>query len=439
VFVVTYPWQQVWIPAILVSFNLLLVVYALAVARYRLHDLEPALGRAAIAGAVSLLVAAVYATIVVGAGAAIGRRVDSRLLPLAAVAAVALLIEPVRRAARQLVDRVLFRRSADRSEVMSRLAAHANAAAAMDVVTEVTDLLVRSTGATRAEVHLAGDPSTGPGGDDADPPVLRATIQHQGEPFGEIRLYATARADLVPDAAQLLADVAHTLGIVLRNDRLTAQLQTKFDELHASRRRLVEAHDHARRSLERDIHDGAQSRLIALRMRLAALRSRLDRTGEGRTLVVDLDEIGRDVEATIRSLRALARGLHPPLLDQSGLTAALRAHARGLPIPVAVTAHGLARYPRATEAAVYFACLEAIQNAIRHSGATTVTVDLTDGDGLLCFRISDNGSGFDPGHAAAGAGLANIDDRLTALGGTATIDSTPGLGTRVTGSIPTRA
>jgi len=424
--VVTYPWQQVWVPAILVSFNVAIVGYALAVARYRLHDLEPVFGRAAVAAILSLLVAAVYAAVVVGAGALVGRRVDSRVLPLVAVVMVALLIEPARRGARRLVDRVLFHRRAGRIEVMSLLAAHANAAPAADVVAEVTDLLVRSTGATMAEVCLDPVPTASEGA------VLRATVHHRGETFGELRLFAAARADLVPDAPQLLDDVAHTLGVVLHNDRLRARLQAQLDELRASRRRLVEAHDEARRGLERDIHDGAQARLISLRLRLAVLRARDGAGG----LTDEIDGIGADVDATIRSLRALARGLHPPLLDQSGLTDALRGHARDLSLPVTVAATGVERYPRTVEAAAYFCCLEAIQNAVRHSGAATVAVTLTGEGGRLRFDVSDDGVGFDPTRVLAGTGLANIDDRLSALGGRATISSAAGQGTRVSGSIP---
>ncbi|BCB89945.1 ATP-binding protein [Phytohabitans suffuscus] len=434
--VATYPWQHIWTPAILVSFNLLIVAYALAVARYRLHDLEPVLGRAAVAATMSLLVAAVYATVVIGAASLVGQRVDSRVLPLVAIAFVAVLVEPARRRTRTVVDRLLFHRRTDRTEVMSRLAAHANVAPASDVVTEVTDLLVRSTGAARAEVHLTHEAAAELPA--AEPPVLRTTVQHHGETFGEVRLYATARADLVPDAAQLLDDVAHTLGVVLHNERLTTQLRDQLDELHASRRRLVEAHEHARRGLERDIHDGAQARLISLRLRLGALRARLGHHGD-QSVSNELGLIGDDIEATIRSLRALARGLHPPLLEQAGLTDALRSHARDLPIPVTVTADSIGRYPRAVEAATYFACLEAVQNAIRHSQATTVTITLAGGDGQLHFQIQDDGTGFDPTTARAGTGLVNIHDRLSALGGQTRVYASLGKGTRVTGRIPVEA
>lgn len=421
--VFTYPWQVIWVPAVLITFNGLLVAYALAIARYRLHDLEPWLGRAAVAATLTGLVAAVYLAIVVGIGRLLGEGTGSTLLPLVAVAAVALLVEPVRRRARRAVDRLLYGRSADRTEVLSRLAAHAGSASAGEVLDEVARLLVRSTGATRAEFRTTADPA-------GDRPALRADVEHRGERFGELRLHATAASDLVADAPQLLADVAHTLGIVLRNDELTARLRAQLDELRASRQRLVEAHDRARRTLERDIHDGAQARLIALRMKVgaAAARTRPPTAGE-------LTEIGHEVDAAIRALRDLARGIFPPILEQAGLADALRAHVRELPLPVTVTATGIGRYPRAIESAVYFACLEALQNAIRHSGAGTVTVELLDNGNALAFAVQDDGAGFTPSSTAAGTGLVNISDRIAAVGGRTEIQSAPGAGTRVSGAV----
>ncbi|TDD12977.1 hypothetical protein E1218_35130 [Kribbella turkmenica] len=419
----TYPWQSIWIPAVLITFNGLLVAYALAVARYRLHDLEPLLGRAAVAATLTGLVAAVYLTIVVGIGRLLGVGTGSTVLPLVAVAAVALLVEPVRRRARRTVDRLLYGRYADRTEVLSRLAAHASYASAREVLDEVTRLLVRSTGAARAELR-----TTAVSGDER--PALRADVEHHGVRFGELCLHAAAPSDLVADAPQVLADVAHALGVVLHNDQLAAQLREQLAELQASRQRLVEAHDRARRTLERDIHDGAQARLIALRMRVGAAAARTGPLPSG-----ELDAIGQEVDATIRSLRDLARGIFPPVLEQGGLAAALRAYVRELPLPVRVTPTGVGRYPRTVESAVYFACLEAVQNAIRHSGASSVTVELLDDGRALTFAVHDDGVGFTPSTTAAGTGLVNISDRIAAVGGLTEIQSAPATGTRVSGHV----
>lgn len=440
VIIAVYPWQQIWVPAVHVTFNALIIAYALAVARYRLHDLEPVLGRAAVAAILSALVAAVYLVVVVGAGRLVSYRVESTWLPLVAVGAVALLVEPVRRRARRLVDRVLYDRRSDRTEVLSRLAARSStSAAAGDVLSEVVELLVRSTGAARSEVWL--DSGSGPrlvaeAGESREPePLVRSSVAHDGERLGELRLYAHAAADLVPDASQLLDDVAHALGVVLRNERLTARLRRQLDEIQASRTRLVEAQDQARRGLERDIHDGAQSRLISLRLQLGVLRARTS----DRSLAEALDSLGRDVDMAVRSLRDLARGLHPPILEQAGVAAALRAHVRGLPVPVTVRARGDGRYRRAVEGAAYFACLEAVQNAARHSRANQIVAELDCERTELRFEVRDDGTGFEVAHAVAGAGLASIDDRVSALGGTLRIDSAPGNGTVVVGTIPAHA
>ncbi|MGH3737973.1 MAG: sensor histidine kinase [Micromonosporaceae bacterium] len=434
-----YPRQSLWIPAVLVAFHLLLATYALAVARYRLHDFEPVLGRAAVAAALAVGIAAVYAVIVVGIGSVVGRRLGGTVLPLVAVGVVALLVEPARRRVRRLVDRLLYRRVADRTQVMSRLAAAASTRLPESVLSEVTDLLVAGTGAERAEVWLAIDPTpqlaASSGVTDQATPALRADVIHHEERLGELRLYAWAAADLVRDAGELLDDVGHAVGVVLRNARLTAQLRAQLDELQRSRQRLVEAHDRARRGLERDIHDGAQSRLIALRLRIGLARTYAD-AGNEAALREQLDTLAVDVEAAVRSLRELARGLHPPILEQSGIVAALRSHARTLPLPVTVNSDGMERYERTVESVVYLCCLEALQNAVRHGNAAHISIDLAGDDHAVGFRVSDDGTGFHPGRPTEGTGLANINDRVSALGGQLSVDSTPGQGTTISGQVP---
>jgi signal transduction histidine kinase len=339
------------------------------------------------------------------------------------------------------VDRLLYGRHPDRTEVLSRLAATASttAAGAEDLLAEVARLLVQGTGASRAEVWLAVEPlprlAASAGAAASAGPAMRADVRHHGELLGQLRLYAQAAADLVPDAGPVLDDVAHSLGVVLRNTRLTTQLRAQLEELRDSRHRLVEAHDQARRRLERDIHDGAQVRLISLRLRLGLLRTLVDAEDHD-GVRAHLDTLAQEVDAAVRSLRELARGLHPPILEQSGLAAALRAHVRGLPATVSVAAPGVGRYPRAVEGAVYFACLEAIQNAIRHGQARQIDVEVTADGATLRFRVCDDGAGFDPGQVVTGTGLANINDRVSALGGRNVVESATGQGTRIVGEIP---
>lgn len=438
VLVALYPWQRVWIPVSLLAIHAMVSAYALAAARYGLHDIEPFLGRAAVAALLSGVIAAIYAAVVLGIGSLLGRPFDDPVLPAVALATVALVMEPARRRARRLVDRLLFRTNADRTEVLSQVAAHASSSATgPDVLSDVTELLLRSTGAARAEAWLddSARPAAAAGTGAADAaPVLTVPVTYDDRRFGELRLYARAPADLVGDAAALVTDVAHTVGVVLRNDELTAQLRTQLDELHSSRHRLVEAHDRGRRSLERDIHDGAQSRLIALRLRVGAIRARF--AIADRELGAELDHLAEGLDAAVRALRDLARGLAPPLLEESGVAPALRAHTRTLPISVTVTGDRRTRYAPTVESAAYFCCLEAIQNAIRHGAATQVSVTFDAQPTALRFSVRDNGVGFDAREVGHGTGLGNISDRIAALGGCSSIESQPGAGACVSASIP---
>jgi signal transduction histidine kinase len=201
-------------------------------------------------------------------------------------------------------------------------------------------------------------------------------------------------------------------------------------ELRASRARIVEAGDAERRRIERDLHDGAQQRLVALRMHLSLVGEKLGRSRELETLGVEVDE-------AIHELRDLAHGLHPQLLGQAGVGTALAAVARRFGMPVRIQEHGLSRQSRSVETTVYFCCVECLQNVAKHAGqGAAVTIGLTEADGWLEFSVADEGAGFDPTTVQRGSGLTNLADRLAALGGTLRIDSQPGHGTRVTGRLP---
>jgi len=154
-------------------------------------------------------------------------------------------------------------------------------------------------------------------------------------------------------------------------------------------------------------------------------------------LTAELDTVAQEIDTAVESLRDLARGLLPPILDQAGVAAALRAHTRTMPVTVSVEAGELGRYHRSTESAIYFACLEAIQNSLRHGGPTLIGVDLAGDATEVRFTVADDGCGFDVTSIDGGTGLANIEDRLTALGGWLRVESAPGRGTRVSGALPT--
>jgi signal transduction histidine kinase len=221
----------------------------------------------------------------------------------------------------------------------------------------------------------------------------------------------------------------------LENQRLAARTAALLREVDESRARIAASADEERRRIERDLHDGAQQRLVALRIRIGLAAELL---AEDRPRGAEmLAGLGPDVEAALDEVRALARGVYPAPLADRGLVEALRAAGTQCPLPVAVIAEHGRRYPPTIESASYFCCLEAMQNAAKHAtGATRVTITVAEADGDLRLEVADDGPGFDVRSTNGGAGLLNMRDRARAVGGELTIDSQPGGGTRVVATIP---
>jgi signal transduction histidine kinase len=204
-------------------------------------------------------------------------------------------------------------------------------------------------------------------------------------------------------------------------------------ELRASRARIVQAGDAERRRIERDLHDSAQQRLVALRIHLSAAGERLDRPAERAML----ERLGTEVEDAIDDLRTVAHGIYPQVLADGGVGAALTEAARRSPVRTSVLDGWSARQPEAVESTVYFCCLECLQNAAKHGGpGVSATVRLGERHGRVSFVVEDDGPGFDASSVSAGSGLTNLLDRVTAVGGTLEIDSAPGRGTRISGELP---
>jgi signal transduction histidine kinase len=193
----------------------------------------------------------------------------------------------------------------------------------------------------------------------------------------------------------------------------------------------VDAQDEARRRLERDIHDGAQQHLVALAVNLR-LAANLAVTAPDRAEALLAAQEGA-AEDALATLLQLSRGIYPPGLEEAGVAAALRA---ALGEGVAVVERGATRYPIDVEAAAYFCCLEAVQNATKHAAAATVRVEVDAGPDELVLTVTDDGVGFEPAHAADGTGLANMRDRVDSAGGTVEVDSAPGQGTRLRAVLP---
>jgi signal transduction histidine kinase len=233
---------------------------------------------------------------------------------------------------------------------------------------------------------------------------------------------------MTPSKERLIRDLAAQAGLVLRNVR-------PIQDLRASRQRLVAAQDEERRKLERDLHHGAQQQLVALAVQLKLTRTLLDR--DPATVGGMLDGLQTSAADALADLWDLARGIYPQLLADRGLAAALEAQATKSSVPSTMRSEGVDRYPREVEAAVYFTCLEAPNNAAKYSGATAATVHLDQAKGTLTFAVADDGIGFDPGRIEHGTGLQGMAYRLDAIGGDVRVRSAPGEGTTVTGSVPT--
>jgi signal transduction histidine kinase len=196
----------------------------------------------------------------------------------------------------------------------------------------------------------------------------------------------------------------------------------------------VKAQDEERRRIERNIHDGAQQQLVALAVKANLAEQLMGRDdAKARSLIA---EVKAESTEALEDLRDFARGIYPPLLADKGLASALRAQASKSPIPVVVESDGIGRFPQEIEAAVYFCCLEALQNIAKYAEAKSATVRLADGTGTLTFNVTDDGKGFDPASTGYGTGLQGMADRLDALGGSLDVQSAPHEGTTVLGSVP---
>ena len=220
--------------------------------------------------------------------------------------------------------------------------------------------------------------------------------------------------------------------LALENERLQAELRAQLAELRASRKRIVSAGDEERRRLERDLHDGAQQRLLSLGLALQLARGKLgaDANGAGELLT----EADGELRAALDELRELARGIHPAVLTEQGLGAALRSLAERSPVPVKINASPETRLPAAAEAAVYFLVSEALANVAKYARASRVRVNVARTNGQVLVEVDDNGiGGADP---SRGTGLRGLADRLHSLDGELRIDSPSGRGTSLRATIP---
>ena len=230
----------------------------------------------------------------------------------------------------------------------------------------------------------------------------------------------------------LLAAAGAAAGLALENERLQAELRAQLAELRASRARIVTAGDEERRRLERDLHDGAQQRLLSLGLALQLARAKLGPDANGATEL--LTEADAELRAALDELRELARGIHPAVLTEQGLVAALRSLAQHSSVPVTIAAVPEERVPAPAEAAAYFLVSEALANVAKYARATRVRISVAHADGRVLVDVDDDGvGGADP---SRGSGLRGLADRVHALDGRLALDSPPGRGTHLHAEIP---
>jgi signal transduction histidine kinase len=217
-------------------------------------------------------------------------------------------------------------------------------------------------------------------------------------------------------------------------NEMVGKLAAHSQEMQESRARIVAASDESRRGIERNLHDGAQQYLVLMDLKLGLLSRAVNGDEKAASLT---EELKADLTRALAELRDLAHGLYPAILESDGLAAALAAAGDRSPLPVSVNSDGVGRLPSDVEAAAYFCCLEAMQNAAKHAGdGASLTVTLGRDDGRLTFAVSDDGVGYDAEALGTSHGLQNMKDRIGALGGTLTVQSVPGGGTTVSGSVP---
>ena len=428
-------------------------VITLAILKYGLYQIDVIINRAVQYGLLSATLTGVYAGIVVGIGTLAGYS-GGPVLTIAGAVAVALLFQPVRQRARLLANRLVYGQRATPYQVLADFAEDMAGQLDFDIALDrMASILAGATGAVRVEIWVrvgaqlrpqviwprgSAPPAAVPLIDDTELPAFElatraVAVRHADELLGALAIQKPRNEPVTAAEDKLLAHLASQAGLVLRNVRLTAELQATIDDLRASRLRLVRAQDEERQRIERNLHDGAQQQLVALMIQLSLLEDSAGDSGEVRQVT---GQLRAGLHAAIDDLRALARGIYPPLLADQGLGPALRAQVGRAPLPVMVEADGIGRYPRDAEAAVYFCILEALQNTAKYARASRAAVALSCPGSNLEFTVTDDGAGFDTATASHGTGLQGMADRLAAAGGTLRISSAPGLGTTISGRLP---
>jgi signal transduction histidine kinase len=344
---------------------------------------------------------------------------------------VTLALQPVRSWLERIADRLIFGTRTDPTRVIARLGA------TLEDTYELESLLPLMAAALEDGLGLEWarvvlDPSDPV---DEPEPVLRVPIVHRDEQLGFVECGPKLNGELTDADRAVVATLAGQAALAVRNLRLTTQLSKQTTELAASRARLVRAEEAERRRMERNIHDGVQQDLVALIGQAGRLQNQLEK--EPDAVADELALLQSGLERVLGDLRELASGIHPSLLRDRGLLAAVEALAARHPVPVLVRAdlslRGL-RFAEEIEGAGYYTVAESLANSLKHADAHDVEVTLARANGSLQISIHDDGKGFENG-TSNGHGLANLSERLAALGGRLEVETSPGHGTTVSATL----
>jgi signal transduction histidine kinase len=408
-------------------------------------------------GGAVLAVTCVYVAVVLGGGLLIGHTDSPHVgLSILATAIVALGLEPLRAWLETAVRARLSGGRATPYDALSRfsesLADDVEPGQQAELPLRMARLLAEATGARWAQVWLVVDErpqlaAAWPQGsapeqrEREDDPGLRAhDVTLDGELLGVLRLQEHRDQPLSPVEERLFAGLAAQAGLVFHGARLRAELVRRADDLarlaadlQASRRRVVDTHDSERRRLERDIHDGAQQHLVALVVNLRLAHTLTSRSPD-RARAVLAEQVAA-VDDAITSLVDLSRGIYPTALTEDGVAAAVREVVASSTIPVTVLDTGIGRQAPDLETALYFCCVEAVQNAVKHAAADRIEVRLAVVGDRLELRVRDDGLGFDVPAVVAAGGLGNLRDRVDSVGGELEVRTNESGGTDVVVSV----
>jgi len=433
-----------------------------AVLKYRLYDIDVVINKTLVVGTMAAIVTAGYIVVVVGVGGLVGRSAGpGMVLSLVATAVVAVAFDPLRRRVQRRVDRLVYGARPTPYEALARLPADLRGAPGRaDVFAGLASTVAAGVGASAVTLWVGSDdelvavaswpPRTGNDAKLATGPTDLASlaeggahvrpIVHQGMLRGAVALTKGRAEVLTASEDQLLHDLAAQAGLVIDNVGLGAELQDRLHqislqaaELQAAAKRIVAAQDETRRRIERDLHDGAQQRLVTLALSLQAVSDRARSVGDD-ALAADVEDARRELTQALSELREMARGIHPAILTEEGLEAALGSLAERAPLPVQVDVHLDRRLAQDVEATAYFVVSEALTNAAKHAAASHVVVVGRLHEGRLSVEVTDDGRGG--ADARSGSGLQGLSDRLATLDGTLTVDSPVGGGTRLRAEVP---